>query len=97
MVVDAAVADRGTDENAVVVGGAMESDIDLEESVAEALVETIVCRQNIVRSKKKIELVQSDSDIICETIGAKPHNLFIVCIFLHKTIGYEGAIYAISN
>ena len=43
MVVDAAVADRGTtvDEDAVAVGGAMESS---EESAAEAPVETIVCR-----------------------------------------------------
>ena len=41
MVVEAAVADRGTtvDEDAVAVGGAMESS---EESAAEALVETIV-------------------------------------------------------
>ena len=38
MVVDAAVA---VDEDAVAVGGAMESS---EESAAEALVETIVCR-----------------------------------------------------
>ena len=41
MVVDAAVADRGTTVDEDAVGGAMESS---EESAAEALVETIVCR-----------------------------------------------------
>ena len=42
MVVDAAVADRGTTVDEDEVGG--ESDVDSEESAAEALVETIVCR-----------------------------------------------------
>ena len=41
MVVEAAVADRGTAVDEDAVGGAMESS---EESAAEALVETIVCR-----------------------------------------------------